>query len=246
MSRTRTAPTGATVNLLSPWVFDQMRLHRLRRRFVVGGITLVVLLAVVWTGLRLDLRRADADLRGEEATASGLAGRLARLSPVKTYVDQVQHRRETVHGAAYDDVAFSRVLVGLREATPSGATISSVSVDLAASDGSAATTGATQTSTGGGATKKDPSRGLHGSTCPGPDPFGTKVVVGCVTIEGSASDRETVGRLVIALGADKLFVEPFIDTTTTVDGTVTFAGSVGLAPSVFSGRYDYLEKETIR
>lgn len=239
MSRKTSTPTVAAVNLLSPWVFDAQRLRRLRRRIVVCAVALVVLLGLGWTALRLDLRRVDAELRGEQATTEGLTSQLAELRPVKTYVDQVQHRLKTVHGATYDDVAFSRVLVGLREATPAEAQISSVSVDLAAADasasGSAAATG----------TDLDPARGLRGSTCPGPDPFGTRVVVGCVTIEGSAPDRETVGRLVIALGSSKLFVEPFIDTTTTVDGTgVTFAGTVGLSPVAFSGRYDYLDKET--
>ena len=42
---------------------------------------------------------------------------------------------------------------------------------------------------------------------------------------------------------DRLFVEPFISTTTTSDGdVVTFTGSVGLSEKAFSKRYADMEK----
>ena len=85
----------------------------------------------------------------------------------------------------------------------------------------------------------DVTRGLAAAGCPGPDPFAVLEVIGCVTLSGTAADRGTVGRLVIALAAAKEFSEPFITTTTTDEGaSVTFSGSVALTPKVFSGRYD--------
>ena len=48
-----------------------------------------------------------------------------------------------------------------------------------------------------------------------PDPFNTRVVVGCVTLAGTAASRADVGEMVIRLGDAGLFVEPFISTTTT-------------------------------
>ena len=40
------------------------------------------------------------------------------------------------------------------------------------------------------------------------------------------------------LGADKLFVEPFISTTTTAEGArLTFTGSVGVSTKAYSHRY---------
>jgi hypothetical protein len=245
---TRRTATGtddaATVNLLSPWVFEELRVHRLRQRFVVAGIGLAVLLGLVWTGLELNLHAAEAELRGEQATTTGLTAQMKDLAPVKTYVNGVIHRVATVHSATYDDVAFSQVLSSLNDATPDDATLTSISVDLAAETATAPSTGTAAGATAAPDTKKDPARGLSGSSCPGPDPFGTKVVVGCVTIEGTAADREAVGKLVIALGDTGLFVEPFVNTTTTSDGDgVSFAGSVGLSPKVFSGRFDDLGAE---
>ena len=76
------------------------------------------------------------------------------------------------------------------------------------------------------------------SPCPGPDPFNTKPVIGCMTLSGTAASRAEVGDLVIALGASDLFVEPFISTTTSGGRpTVTFSGSVGLSQTAYSNRY---------
>ena len=49
--------------------------------------------------------------------------------------------------------------------------------------------------------------------------------------------------LLVNLGDDRLFVEPFISTTTTAeDDVVTFTGSVGLSERAFSKRYADMEK----
>lgn len=233
----------ASVNLLSPWVFEELRVHQLRRRFLMGGIVLLVAIALTWSALRFNLHRANEELRGEEAVGAGLSNQLRELAPVDTYVSDVTRRVVTVMGATYDDVAFSRVLAALDAATPDTAEIGSISVELAAAEVEDSDQGAGTKD----AAKEDPARGLVGSTCPGPDPFGTRTVVGCLTIEGTAASRDVVSTLVIALGADKLFVEPFVDTTTTEDSdAVTFSGSVGLSPAVFSGRYDSLGDELIK
>ena len=74
--------------------------------------------------------------------------------------------------------------------------------------------------------------------CPGPDPFQTEPIIGCVTLSGTAVSRAEVGELVTRLGSIGLFVEPFVSTTTTGDAqAVTFSGSVGLSDKVYSHRY---------
>ena len=68
-------------------------------------------------------------------------------------------------------------------------------------------------------------------------------MIGCITLAGSAGSRADVGELVINLGNEELFVEPFISTTTTGEGNeVTFSGSVGLSDKVYSRRYAELDK----
>jgi hypothetical protein len=51
-----------------------------------------------------------------------------------------------------------------------------------------------------------------------------------------------VGELVVRLGDDPAFVEPFISTTTTADEErVSFSGSVGLSRKLFTKRFADIE-----
>lgn len=226
----------ASVNLLSPWVHEDLRVRKLRERFGLGLLALLVLVGAFWAWQRVTLAQVEADLRGEEATAESLQGRIAELAPVQAYVDGVDRRATSVQQQMITDVAFSTVLESLTEATPSGARIESLAVDLP--------TGAGVVIAPDG-TIADPTRGLVAAGCPGPDPFATLEVIGCVTLSGTASSRDAVGDLVDNLAASDAFEEPFITTTTTDEGaSVAFSGSVALTPAVFSGRYDDLAKLT--
>lgn len=218
------------LNLLSPWVLEELRVRRLRGRFALGGLALVLALAGGWTFQRLELSGARADLRGEEAVAAGLSQRIADLGEVRTFVQGVNRRALTVQQAMRTQVSFAEVLRALDAATPRGARLESVAVVLPVP-----TTPSTP------AEETADARGLVATTCPGPDPFATRVVIGCLELSGTAGDRGQVGRLVVALGDSALFVEPFVSTTTSSDGSgVSFTGSVALSPAAFSGRFDEL------
>lgn len=237
--RQRGTDPAATVNLLSPWVFEQLHVARLRRRFAIGLAAIGLLVVTGWVGQHLRLYEARQDLRGDQAVAVGLSQQITGLAPVSDYVSAVERKARTVQREMYQEVSFSRVLAGLRQATPAGATIDTVSVSLPPP---------VDASSPPDPGSDDPSRGIV-APCPGPDPFATRPIVGCLNLTGSAVDRATVGRLVIALGKAGLFVEPFVSTTTTSgDQPVAFTGSVGLSPQAFSGRYDRIvglpEQET--
>lgn len=216
-----------SVNLLSPWVFEAIALRRLRRRFLIAGVALLLLVAGAWTGQHLRVLQAEKALEVEQAETARLTAETEELGPVRNFVSGVERQVLTVKQTMATEIYFSRVFQGLQRDTPAGAQINSLQVTLA----------------------PPPAPVAEGqapipvvSACPGPDPFNTLVVVGCITISGSADSRKDVGDLVIALGADDLFVEPFISTTTTADDSeVTFSGSVGLSEKVFSGRYADLE-----
>lgn len=217
-----------TVNLLSPWVFDAIAVRRLRQRFLLAACALALVVGAGWAVQHLRAVQANQILTIEEAESGRLTAQTQALAPVRVYVSSVEHQKKTVTETMRREVRFSRILDGLALATPADATVESVAVTLAvpttpSTDPAAATPGT-------------------GSVCPGPDPFQTREVVGCVTLSGSAATRGAVGRLVVNLGDSDLFVEPFISTTTTADGQpVTFTGSVGLARGVLSKRYDDLD-----
>ena len=226
-------PVLPSVNILSPWVFERMAISQLRQRFTLAGLVLILFVVAGWAvqGLRID--QAEKVLAVEQAETSRLTAETNELAPVQTFVATVGQQQLSVQNNMAAEIYFSRVVEELQNATPFAANVESVSVALDPNAGSVALGNA-------------PAVGETipvVSPCPGPDPFNTKLVIGCITLAGSAGSRADVGELVINLGNEELFVEPFISTTTTGEGNeVTFSGSVGLSDKVYSRRYAELDK----
>jgi Tfp pilus assembly protein PilN len=226
-------PQLPAVNILSPWVFEQMAVSQLRRRFGLAAFVLVLVVVAFWAiqGLRVD--QAEQVLAVEQAETARLSAETGKLAPVQTFVATVGQQQLSVQNNMAAEIYFSRVLEELQNATPFAANVESVSIALDPNAGSVAL---------GNAPAVGEALPVE-SPCPGPDPFNTKLVIGCITLSGSAGSRADVGELVINLGAEELFVEPFISTTTSGDADeVTFSGSVGLSDKVYSRRYAELEK----
>lgn len=237
-TRTTAAPT---VNLLSPWSFEALAARRLRRRFVAGAVLLVMLMSAGWAAQHLRAVHADRILAIEEAERAALTSQTVELAPVRAFVMAVEKRKQTVTEAMRTEVRFSRVLAELSMATPADAELTNTAVTLTTPP--AAPVGqAPGSDDGATGTTPAPVAGSTASACPGPDPFGTRPVVGCLTLSGTAASRDAVGQLVVELGRSRIFVEPFISTTTTAEGTrVTFSGTVGVSPRAFTGRYEQLD-----
>jgi hypothetical protein len=212
-----------SVNLLSPWVFEAIATRRLRKRFTVAAAVLVLAVGAGWGVQHLRTGQAQQVLSVEQAETTRLTAQTNELAPVRTYVATVGQQKVLVQGAMGNEVLLSRVLTGLHNDTPAGARVETTGITLAPPPP---------------ATDAQPAAVAAVSPCPGPDPFNTRVVIGCVTLSGTADSRATVGDFVVNLGHDKLFVEPFISATTTAEGTdVVFTGSVGLSEKAFSRRY---------
>lgn len=210
--------TMPSVNLLSQSEFDRRAARRLRHRFLAGGVVVLLLVAGAWTVQHMRVGEAEKLVAVEQAETSRLVAETQVLAPVRAFVAGVDQQERTVATAMSEEIYFSEVLDGVRDATPAGAELATLSVTLVP-----------QTATA------DPAAA---NPCPGPDPFNTRVVVGCVQLTGTASSRAEVGEMVIALGDSGLFVEPFISTTTTdEENLLVFSGSVGLSEKVYSGRY---------
>jgi Tfp pilus assembly protein PilN len=225
-----------SVNILSPWAFERMAVSRLRRSFVLGALVLVLLAGGLWWVQQVRTDQAGQVLVVEQAETTRLTARASELAPVRAFVTGVEQQQRMVQETMADEIYFSRVLEGVQSATPAGASVESIAVTLAPQPVALEP---------GGTAPPERSALPAVSPCPGPDPFNTRPVVGCITLSGSAADRAHVGHFVIALGADKLFIEPFISTTTTADGeAVTFSGSVGLSEKVYSRRYADLDELT--
>lgn len=214
------------VNLLSQSDLDRITVRRLRTRFVAGGVALAVLFGAGWFVQHQRVNDAKKLVTVEQAETDRLSGQAQELTAIRTFVAGVDAQKQTVAQAMAQEIYFSGVLSGIRGASPIGTTLESITITLAPDAvGAASTTASTGT-------------GADASVCPGPDPFQTEPVVGCVTLSGTAVSRAEVGELVTRLGGMGLFVEPFISTTTTGDAqSVAFSGSVGLSDKVYSHRY---------
>jgi hypothetical protein len=216
------------VNLLSQSEFDRLAARRLRKRFVAAAAVLLVLIGAGWFVQHSRVNDAEKLVAVEQAETSRLSSQAQTLTVIKAFVTGVGAQAQTVANTMAREIYFSKVLAGIRAASPSGTNLQSIAVTLAPD---AVGTGASAPADTAPAT-------AGASVCPGPDPFQTETVVGCVTLSGSAVSRTEVGELVTRLGDMGLFVEPFISTTTAGDTeSVTFSGSVGLSEEVYSRRY---------
>lgn len=211
------------VNLLSPAAFEHIEVRRWRRRFLVSGVALLALVVALTVVQQLRVRTAEQEVEAVSAQTRKLTASVQELKPVQVYVAGVRSQVTTAQMTMMGEIFFSDVLAGVEQAVPPGTEMSTLTVALADLAAMVAETEEMPTAA---------------SACPGPDPFDTLLVVGCVALAGTADSRADVGEFVVALSKNGLFVEPFITTTTLADSTqVTFSGSVGLSPKVFSGRY---------
>ena len=219
-------PGLPTVNLLSQSEFDRMAVRRLRQRFVASGVALLLLVGAGWFLQHQRVSDAEKLVAVEQAETNRLSAQTQTLVTIKTYVTGVAAQEQTVQTTMAREIYFSNVLKGIRTASPTGTSLQSIAVTLAPDAAAGAAAAGTPATTAGS------------SICPGPDPFKTQTIIGCVTLSGTAASRAEVGELVTNLGSMGLFVEPFISTTTAGDAApVSFSGSVGLSEKVFSNRY---------
>lgn len=218
-------PHRPRVNLLSSSEFARQDARRLRHRFAAAGVALLMLVGAATALQHVRVEQARKLVAVEEAETNRLATQTRRLAPVRAFVDGVARQERTVGTAMAPEVWLSDVYRGIQDATPLGAHLGTVNVTLSgpvvATDGAAA-----------------PAADRVATSCPGPDPFKTRVLAGCVELSGTASSRAEVGEMVVNLGDSGLFVEPFITTTTTGEGQqVSFSGTVGLSQKAYSRRY---------
>lgn len=238
-------PGSPAVNILSPAVFEQLAVARLRRRFALGAVVLVLVVIAASYAQHQRGEQARRDVAVQQQETRRLTAETAALTPVRTFVAGVEQQTQTVRDAMAHEVHLSVVLDRLRSAIPPGITIDSLQTVLEPAlvrpVGATTSPPGTDPATAAGAPATTvPATAL----CPGPDPFSTRPVVGCLTLTGSAVSRADVGAFLVALGADDLFVEPFIATTTIADAAdageaaeVVFNGSVGLSLKAYSQRY---------
>jgi hypothetical protein len=241
---------AATVNLLPPAVLQTLTIRRLRTRFLLAAVGLLALLAAAWLVQGARAAAVGQEVAAEQDRAAALGADMRALAPIREFSAAVTRKQQAATVVMSTEVSFSELMRELAVTTPAGVKVETLSVTVTVSPtrpdpapgkppGTAAAAGGTAPggSTPGGSTPGG--TGVPGASgCRGPDPFVVRRTAGCVTLAGSATTREAVGRLVVGLGASDVFVDPFVSTVNTGDdGRVTFMGTVGLSEKVFSPRF---------
>jgi hypothetical protein len=198
-----------------------------------------MLVAAGWTVQHLRIGDERELLVAEQAETARLTTKTQGLEAVQAFVTTVDQQLVTVQEAMKGELYMSRVLTGLQLAAREGADVETLNITLPPPVVAVAAPAPAQD--GEDAAPAPPEVPVV-SPCPGPDPFNTRDVVGCVELTGSAASRAIVGDFVIRLGNDALFVEPFISTTTTEGAKVLFTGSVGLSTKAYTSRYAAIKK----
>jgi hypothetical protein len=230
-----------TVNLLSPAVLEELALGRLRRRFALVAIGLVVLLGAGWAVQTIRVAHAEEELGAQQTRMASLTAQVNALAPIRRFYAAVAQQKDTVTHTMASEILFSRVMAELRARAPSGVLVETMSVEIQPFSGptDAAGGGTPEDAPSGAASKAAPTATAPiGTACPTPEPFAAAPTLGCITIGGSAVNREAIGSLVTRLGESDLFVGPFISASNVSgEGRVVFTGTVGVTDKVFSGRY---------
>jgi len=209
-------PRLPQVNLLSPDTLQHLAVRQVKRRLVAAGLAGALLVAGGWGVQSWRLSSAKSDLTAEQALTPPLEGQLAELDPVARFVAGLEARKQTASRAMAAEVLFSEALIDMNKRLPKGVQLRTMSVTLSPTAASAV-------------------------QCARPDPFKPAVIIGCVTISGTAPSRDAVGEFVESLKSAKIYADPFI-ATTVVDGatgerSVAFNGSVGVTGEIVSGHY---------
>ena len=211
-------PTLPHVNLLPASVRDSILTAKIRRAFAWILLLVLVVSAGVWYLQTDQITRAQSAVSTATARNDQLRGELAAMAPVRRMYEQITRLQGIVTdtlAAQPEAAAVNRRLIAAGEvAAGSDFTFSSIDVIYSGI----------------------PQVGDALNPCPNPDPFSTDIAIGCVTFSASVSSRDQVSTLLRALGADPMFVGPYVTTTSvsTIEGVgdvVSFTGSAGVSLS---------------
>lgn len=214
------SPSMPDVNLLPPRVFEAAQAQKVRRKLVVMGGAMVLIVAGLYAGQTAQIILANKALDTETAKGVVLDKQARDLAPVKAFYLGVAAQKTMVQTTMAKELVFSELASTLVATSGTDVVIQTMNV-TATAPGTAGTQAA-----------------AAGATCPRPDPFGKVTIVTCVQFTGTAPGREGVAKFLSNLNKDDKFAAPYVPVTDSADAKgVTFNGSVGITDKFYSNRY---------
>ena len=213
-------PSMPDVNLLPPRVFEAAQAQKLRRKLILIGGVMVLVVAGLYAGQTAQIIVANKALDTETAKGVVLDKQVHDLAPVKAFYLGVAAQKTMVQTTMAKELILSEVATDLFQTSGSDVQIQTMTVTTGAS-------GAVGTQVA-----------AAGAACPRPDPFSKASIVTCVQFTGTATGREGVAKFLANLTKSDKFATPYVPVTDSADGkAVTFSGSVGITDKFYSNRY---------
>jgi hypothetical protein len=119
-----------SVNLLSPATLQSIAVRRVRRRLVAAGLVAAVFVGGGWMVQNARLGAANQRLGNEKSATAPLNQQLAALAPIAQFYSELDARKTAASQAMAAEVLFSSALTDLKNRTPTGVTITNMSVTL--------------------------------------------------------------------------------------------------------------------
>lgn len=219
-------PGIASVNIIPGSLLEEYKVNDVRKKFIASGIALVTALLGIYGAGTILQKGTDSNIEATTAQITQVQNDASQLSGYQTYFKLVDQKRAALSGVMTNDTKVGDIIDSIQNAaTASGVSLSSISISIAGSD--AAATGAA-------------------SACPSPDPFKSTATAGCITFEGTASDRQGIDTFVSNLSGVPGFVDAYIPSSTTSGGeegsqpSANVSGSVGFTVEFYSQKYSGL------
>lgn len=211
------APTLPQVNLLPTKVATSIALGKLRRRSIWALVAILLAFATLWVLQQPAITQAQLGVDAATEKNAQLATRVKALAPIEQMVTQLKRQQTLVTTTMSSQPRASEVATHLTAAAAKAGrpAITFVSTNVAY--------------------QGLPAPGGVLNPCPNPDPFGSRITIGCITFSANATSHQQISEFLTALEADPWFVGPFVSSSTSSTDSVTqkvgilFTGSVGVS-----------------
>ena len=212
---------GIYANLMPDEVLLGRRLRELQRRLAIGVAGLVTLLLLVYAVSWWQTERSHSDLGNEQHRAKILSKTVQNYQPLVNAQSEAAGITQTLASLMAGDLQWPALLAHLRGVAPSGTSLTSVTGSITA--GTTTGSGSTAANLGGG--------GLAILNQTG------QVVVGTLTITGSAKDKNSVAAFADKLTTIPGMAAPLVTSVSGAKGTITFSINALITSDALGGRF---------
>lgn len=201
------SPSLPRVDLFPPSVRETTALRRTRTVLLVLLGVVALLGATIWVLQGSAIGQAEARLADAQAENSRMQAQIDLLAPITVLFDEIANQRALVETTLAAQPRAAAVNDRLIAAGGPGVDFSFITVEY----------------------QPIPVAGEAPNLCPNPNPFDSRVAIGCLSFSATATNPDQVSALLLALEADPFFIGPYVGSTSSSEGKVTFSGTVAVS-----------------